>query len=202
MGFFNDDNYNLTTKSKCPHCKRKGLMEKTEYYGEYVWQCGFCGKFFFDDGTPYKPKAYLYICPQCGILETFADTQSPKCFNCGCEHMVKTSYTNEEYANIAIDNKPKFKELRQHLRELFVINSEYFNPEMYQAILEKEFKSDMTSNNSTLSPSAPQIHCPTCGSTNVKRISAASKVAGAYAFGLFSKTAKSQFKCGNCGYKW
>ena len=46
------------------------------------------------------------------------------------------------------------------------------------------------------------FHRPTCGSTNVKRISAASKVAGAYAFGLFSKTAKSQFKCGNCGYKW
>lgn len=56
--------------------------------------------------------------------------------------------------------------------------------------------------NSTPSPSTPQPHCPTCGSTNVKRISAASKVAGAYAFGLFSKTAKSQFKCGDCGYKW
>ena len=24
----------------------------------------------------------------------------------------------------------------------------------------------------------------------------------AVAFGLFSKTAKSQFRCGNCGYKW
>lgn len=44
--------------------------------------------------------------------------------------------------------------------------------------------------------------CPTCGSTNITKISTTSKVAGAVAFGLFSKTAKSQFKCNNCGYKW
>lgn len=44
--------------------------------------------------------------------------------------------------------------------------------------------------------------CPTCGSTSVKKISTMSKVAGATMFGLFSKTARSQFKCENCGYKW
>lgn len=46
------------------------------------------------------------------------------------------------------------------------------------------------------------IKCPTCNSTKVKRISGTAKVAGAVAFGLLSKTAKSQFKCENCGYKW
>lgn len=44
--------------------------------------------------------------------------------------------------------------------------------------------------------------CPTCNSTNIKKISSTAKVAGAVTFGLFSKTARSQFKCGNCGYKW
>lgn len=44
--------------------------------------------------------------------------------------------------------------------------------------------------------------CPTCGSTNVQKISVMSKVIGASMFGLFSKTAKSQFKCNDCGYKW
>lgn len=44
--------------------------------------------------------------------------------------------------------------------------------------------------------------CPTCGSTNIEKISATSKAVGAVAFGLFSKTAKSQFKCKNCRYKW
>lgn len=44
--------------------------------------------------------------------------------------------------------------------------------------------------------------CPTCGSTNIEKISSFDKAAGAVMFGLFSKTARSQFKCKNCGYKW
>ncbi len=54
------------------------------------------------------------------------------------------------------------------------------------------------------SPTKQSNHpkCPTCGSTNVKKISVTSKAVGAGLFGLFSKTAKSQFECENCGYKW
>lgn len=44
--------------------------------------------------------------------------------------------------------------------------------------------------------------CPTCGSTNIEKISVGSKIVGAGLFGLFSKTARSQFRCNNCGYKW
>lgn len=44
--------------------------------------------------------------------------------------------------------------------------------------------------------------CPTCSSTNIEQISSFDKAAGAVMFGLFSKTARSQFKCKNCGYKW
>lgn len=45
-------------------------------------------------------------------------------------------------------------------------------------------------------------HCPTCDSTNIEKISLTKKAAGAFGFGLFSKTAKSQFHCKDCGYKW
>lgn len=44
--------------------------------------------------------------------------------------------------------------------------------------------------------------CPTCGSTNIKKIGTMSKIVGASMFGLFSKAAMSQFRCGDCGYKW
>lgn len=46
------------------------------------------------------------------------------------------------------------------------------------------------------------IKCPTCGSTNTQKISTTAKIAGAATFGLLSKTARSQFKCNHCGYKW
>lgn len=49
-------------------------------------------------------------------------------------------------------------------------------------------------------PNIPK--CPTCGSTNIKKISSLSRAAHGYAFGLFSKTARSQFECKNCSYKW
>ena len=49
-------------------------------------------------------------------------------------------------------------------------------------------------------PNTPK--CPTCNSTNIKKISSLSRAAHGYAFGLFSKTARSQFCCQNCGYKW
>lgn len=44
--------------------------------------------------------------------------------------------------------------------------------------------------------------CPVCQSTNLKKISTAAKVASGFAFGLFSTTARSQFECKNCGYKF
>lgn len=44
--------------------------------------------------------------------------------------------------------------------------------------------------------------CPTCGSTDIKKISVASKTTHAMMFGLLSKTARSQFECNNCHYKW
>ncbi|MCD7844814.1 MAG: transposase [Oscillospiraceae bacterium] len=49
-------------------------------------------------------------------------------------------------------------------------------------------------------PNTPK--CPACGSTNISKISTATRAAHGFAFGLFSSTARSQFKCNACGYKW
>ena len=45
--------------------------------------------------------------------------------------------------------------------------------------------------------------CPTCGSTNIEKISTSSKVGSALLVGVFAlgKITKT-FKCKNCGYKW
>lgn len=44
--------------------------------------------------------------------------------------------------------------------------------------------------------------CPTCGSTRIRKISGTRKAMGAIGFGLLSKTARSQFECLDCKYKW
>ena len=69
------------------------------------------------------------------------------------------------------------------------------NMAKYGQRTEPAVKYDVNSTNRT-------IKCPTCGSTNVKRISDTKKATHAIAFGIYSKTAFSQFECEDCHYKW
>ena len=45
-------------------------------------------------------------------------------------------------------------------------------------------------------------HCPTCNSTNIKKISGLSKAGSVAMFGIFSQKVKKQMHCNNCGYEW
>ena len=44
--------------------------------------------------------------------------------------------------------------------------------------------------------------CPTCQSTNIKKIGTGERVTSVAMFGLFSKKINKSFKCKNCGYTW
>lgn len=44
--------------------------------------------------------------------------------------------------------------------------------------------------------------CPTCSSTNLKKISTTSKVVNTAMFGIFGTKRHKTFHCNNCGYEW
>ena len=44
--------------------------------------------------------------------------------------------------------------------------------------------------------------CPTCQSTNIKKVSTASKAGSVFMWGLLSQKVKKQWHCNNCGYEW
>ncbi len=44
--------------------------------------------------------------------------------------------------------------------------------------------------------------CPTCGSTNIKKISATKRWVGTGLFGIASSDMGKTMQCNNCGYKW
>lgn len=44
--------------------------------------------------------------------------------------------------------------------------------------------------------------CPTCGSTNIRKMGGVERGTSIWAFGIFSKKINKTFKCGNCGYTW
>lgn len=63
-------------------------------------------------------------------------------------------------------------------------------------------KSQQMLNNTQGQQTSNRPKCPTCGSTNIQKISATRKAMGAIGFGLLSKTARSQFECLDCKCKW
>lgn len=47
-----------------------------------------------------------------------------------------------------------------------------------------------------------QPKCPTCGSTNIEKISIGKKAFGGMMFGIFSSDVRKTMHCKNCGCKW
>ena len=45
-------------------------------------------------------------------------------------------------------------------------------------------------------------HCPTCGSTNIKKITGTERAASVIGLGIFSKKINKSYKCKHCGYTW
>lgn len=44
--------------------------------------------------------------------------------------------------------------------------------------------------------------CPTCGSTNIEKISLTKKAVGGFMFGILSSDVRKTMHCKKCGYKW
>ena len=44
--------------------------------------------------------------------------------------------------------------------------------------------------------------CPTCGSSNIRKISTGERMVSVGMLGLFSKKINKSFKCNSCGYTW
>lgn len=167
---------------------------------------------------------YIYACPQCAsIIDTYSEKQYDNVYCDYCEELVKPirSLKNTEYYyDEAIKIFPPEEEgitgdfgenrfgeiVLEEIKNNPLFDEEKFNKRIIEEKqivknrsdeLHSRFIQKINSNSNSNTPK-----CPTCGSTKISKISVTSKVAGAAMFGFFSKTAKSQFRCSNCGYKW
>lgn len=74
-----------------------------------------------------------------------------------------------------------------------------------QEILAKQsadFNAKMEHGKAILEEKSRVPKCPTCSSTNIKKVSGTSKVISVAMFGLLSQKVKKTFHCNNCGYEW
>lgn len=67
---------------------------------------------------------------------------------------------------------------------------------------ERQHKSESTIEATKCSEPSCVPKCPTCGSTNVQRISTASRLGSTMLFGIASSKLGKTMECKNCGYKW
>ena len=155
----------------------------------------------------------IHYCPICGMSEQLCSNKI--CDWCGNEiQMVESMHDFKYYTEKAqqvYSKKYNFDVTEEEEHSILLEearNNPLFDEELAKKMFNKwkkqsEKAADIWEENYYKKKEEKNVpKCPTCGSTNIKKLSTASKVMGAATFGLFSKTAKSQFKCSNCGYKW
>lgn len=160
-------------------------------------------------------------CPYCGYvfseIELMLKSIQGTCLRCNSKTLPKESLNDENYyhdmAKMRFPSDETYRGNRGSFRWREIVEEEaaqnpLFDKNLYEKRIEKEIESsksgmkqlDIFIEDKIKDKNIPK--CPTCGSSKIKTISIARKAAGAWAFGILSKTARSQFQCQNCGYKW
>ena len=128
---------------------------------------------------------YMAICPKCAWFKG-----RRICDFCN-EKMIPTEVTLDEAMDLS---EKEEDELINHYIETLI--NDTYDPKAREYREENEetaFEGYIHESKST---------CPTCGSTNVEKISAIKKVIGGAMFGLFSSDVRNMMHCNSCGYKW
>ena len=102
-----------------------------------------------------------------------------KCPACGREYLKPTRYCE-----------------KCHLLLFRLSEYERLNMEANRATLQKM----LNENDNPKQQNTPK--CPTCGFTNIEKISAGKKAIGFVAVGVFSSNFGKTMHCKQCGYKW
>ena len=141
----------------------------------------------------------LYYCDKCGNLGDKFDTS---CFCCGNSPLKPIP---REY----IDN---FRWRDGDGKEAFIEEIVKKSPNLDKILFEHrdeiiqrkndEMKASIAVGKAILEEKSRVPKCPTCGSTNIRKMGGVERGVSIAAFGIFSKKINNTFKCGNCGYTW
>lgn len=146
-------------------------------------------------------KSEYSICPRC--LRYHYSSIYKRCVYCSYEHLI--TYTFEAPHD---DGWTRKKEADGHANADALYGNPEFSEKLYKRRLRDEHAIEMRHLELQRSQIAEQKKgtsvpkCPTCGSTNVEKISTAQKALGFALVGLFSSNLGKTMHCKDCGYKW
>ena len=147
-------------------------------------------------------KRKYKICNRCLDRHEIAAYRAKYCDFCGYEHFTEFVFEAPDDDNWS---KKHEEQARQNQASL------YGNPEFslrhYNKRLKEEKRRDersfyLNQQRAKNPPSGNVPKCPTCGSTNVDKISTLNRAVSIGFLGLASDKIGKQFCCKDCGYKW
>ncbi len=124
-----------------------------------------------------------------------ADKQNrTKCVVCG-RNLINTALTVDEYSILeGITNEVSLFDAMDDLKQKDPIEFQ-LKMSQFKTQLQQQESSKQTEE-------ANQPHCPTCGSTDIQKISGTKRWLSTGLFGLASSDIGKSMCCKKCGYKW
>ena len=194
---------------ECPECEGK-VSDKAE-------TCPHCG---FNIKDYIKRSHELIFCPKCGSSPGFHS--NGVC--CICETKVVNTHKriSYKYDNVEKRKSEVFDELKlkglydpEYHKIVKMINNAILslNPTDEERSIREEYEKktrEMRERDGYYdkkpeprpTPEKIIIKCPNCGSTDTKRVTATSRMAGVLTLGLASSSIGKQYMCKRCKYKW
>ena len=147
-------------------------------------------------------KNNIWFCEKCQIhyFPDFDNYETNKqCPNCNSE-LVETNVSYEKYKELP--KTKRGKECRRKYPKMFIKCPKCKTQLIKISTEDKNFNKTLQEIHKYSEQETNVPKCPTCGSTNVNKISGAKKAAGFITVGVFSSNFGKTMECKNCGYKW
>lgn len=147
----------------------------------------------------------MKLCKKC-LLELFDRDEC--CPQCGSDDLISNAMYTRIKADISNSTNRKLKSLLKQQDYLLVYNYiQHKNNQRKPIILELQdndlevcptlYKTHTVPSSNTNAPK-----CPTCQSTNIRKMGSIERGASIFTWGIFSKKINKTFKCNSCGYTW
>lgn len=147
---------------------------------QYLKICETCKKNKIDDGISFSPGYIHYL-----------NDDVEECLE---NHPLNTTNMSiDDFIILTkISNSTDFYDAMIELHDKDIIEYE---------LKMSQFRAQVNVQNE-IKQQSNQPKCPTCGSTNIEKISAGKKMSGSFLFGIFSSDIRNTMHCKDCGYTW
>ena len=146
---------------------------------------------------------FVYLCKNCGKTIDYTQSEAETA-ECSCKHTdyIYLGVNPVQYYKMSDSSKDRLiqKKLKLTQNQFEELKVEW--SKIRKEVDSKYYAQRLEQRNEQRRVSQNTPKCPTCGSTNIEKISTTKKAIGFVAVGVFSSNFGKTMHCKQCGYKW